>query len=237
MFHVHTDNPPDPEKLDVFASAGRREQLAFCEAMTVEEPVRLKAALERARAYERPERFDFASLYRVALRVRSQGGVPKSAHERAGRIKAGIESLANRHVRALKKSVAQNKRLEFDARDWVGHLPAFLDGFRGVPACDKLAKEWGSSLARHRKAAKSRYAKLKSGKPMAGFAAAADIVRHGCLDRSLYTSPYAERMITWRRKADKLRLRKPDVAVIDKYLEARRAGLIAYQALNAKYKP
>lgn len=237
VLHVLADNMPAPDRKDLFATAGRREQLAWCELMTSRDPAQLRTALDQACAIVQPEAFDFAALYRAAVRVLSIRGAPKSVHDRARRVRGGIQGLAVKHVQAIRASAGKNERLEFDGRAWVGHLPAFLDGFRGVPACDSLAQEWRLKLKRHGKAARARTTRLGSSKPIAAFSAAADIVRHGCLDPSLYTSPYAERLITWRRKADKLRLRKPDVATYDDYVKARRGGLAAYEALNAKYKP
>lgn len=48
-----------------------------------------------------------------------------------------------------------------------------------------------------------------------------------------FITPYAYNLVAWRGGD----VSKADVATYDKYLQARRAGLLAYLTINAEFRP
>jgi predicted esterase len=129
------------------------ECLDWCEGMTTGDPA---VALEAARRILRPKKADeyqwvtvvgFAGARDVLRRLEGNGPAPfkdvdpKLTADATALVKR-IEEHAAKHVTMLEKDVPSRKELVLGG-DWLGHLIALREDFRGVDAVEEYVKRIG----------------------------------------------------------------------------------------------
>ena len=125
------------------------QQLSWVEGMTTSDPARLEACLDMLTKVTGKDRHDYAGAYLLARRIVDLEEAPPALEKRAEKTMAAVQKLAQMHVKAIQ--APDPKKLELTRASWVAHLPMFVRNFRGVPACDELARIWDPVLKEHRK--------------------------------------------------------------------------------------
>ncbi|MEM6673519.1 MAG: alpha/beta fold hydrolase [Planctomycetota bacterium] len=129
------------------------QQLAWCEAMSTEDPARIVAAFEDLDGVD--EALDPVAFREVAERVLALEDVPSRTRKAAEKAVEEVDEAAGDHAAAIAKSVGKkNRGRKLEDAAWVGHAPLYFRHFRGVPACDELFDDWESTLKAHDKVAK-----------------------------------------------------------------------------------
>jgi predicted esterase len=218
------------------------QQLAWVEGMTTHDPDRLRACFEKllpaAGKDERGEH-DWAGLYTLAVGIAALDDAPSELKERATKVMAKVEALAQAHVDAL----SVEPGTAFEKKPWVAHLPMFLRGFQGVPAREALATRWKETLAAHQKDGLSHLRKyfpaLTKKDNAAAFEEGVAAIVSGFLWHECADSVLRENLKTWQKDAKKLKLSKKALKDYDTVMPAFddmiAEGWKAYVALNHKH--
>jgi len=158
------------------------QQLAWCDAMTSTDPVRLERSLDVLADVKDPGQHDFAGLWRAASRIAALDDVPEALRTKAADLKAKVEALATKHVEAMG---AVPDDLAPDGKPWMGHMGLFLRHFDDVPACAELRERFAKVLeARDKKLGKAWsdwWKARKAGDAADGFDAGLTILGEGFL--------------------------------------------------------
>jgi len=129
------------------------ECLDWCEGMTTDDPT---VALDCARRILAPKKADqyqwktvvgFSGARDVLRRFESKGPAPFATVDAklaasAADVTKKLEEHAAKHVKALEKDVASRKDLKLGG-EWLGHLIALREDFRGVDAVEAYVKKIG----------------------------------------------------------------------------------------------
>jgi len=217
------------------------QQLAWVEGMSTRDPERLRACLEKllpASGKDERGEHDWAGLYTLAKHVGALEEAPADLKERATKIAAKVEALAQAHADAL----AVEPGTAFEAKCWVGHLPMFLRAFQGVPACDALALRWKDTLETHKKegiAHLKKYYGAQKNKPAEAFEEGVAAIGSGFLWHECWNKEgFRDVLTAWQKDAKKLKLSKKALkdydAVMPAFDEQIAEGWKAFAALNHK---
>jgi hypothetical protein len=180
------------------------QQLAWCEGMTAEDPDRLAASFAFLADCRVKEHTDHAAVHSLAARIAGLEAAPGALKERAEAARKAVAKLAEAHGAALKPP----KDRAFDGGAWIGQLPMFLRGFRGVPACDELAKEWDPVLKQHADAAiphlRAYHAALQKGADGEAFAEGVAAIREGFLHFECVDAEFLKALARLRKEGKSL---------------------------------
>ena len=146
--------------------------------------------------------------------------------------------LARAHIAAL----GLPKKVAFEKKSWVGHLPMFLRSFHDVPAREELAKEWDKVMKSHRKAAvgelRKYYAALRKDKFADAFKAGVAAVKKGFLYFECVDAKFRNKLAQLRKQAKQLKLPKKAVkdydALLPDFGKAIKEGSRAFDGVNKK---
>lgn len=130
------------------------EVLGWCDGMSTEDPEEALAEALAILRKKRPDQYqyesavDYAGARDVLRRLVGEGPRPfkevdAKTEREAKRWIAAIEEEGKRHVSKLKKSVAKKKDLRLGEGEWLGHLLAVREDFRGVDAVEAYVKKLG----------------------------------------------------------------------------------------------
>lgn len=205
---------------------------AWCIGMTTADRPRLAAAFDEVvREYN-----DYAVAYALARRVLAQKDTARRDRARAERVAKGIERLAELHAQEVRRERGKKDKLG----PWVAHARALLDGFKGVPAREALARDWASDLAQHEQRARlhlAAYEKVRGKSPREAFSLAVRMVEDAPLSTAPLNHPVVTDMAIWRPKAGAFRLQRADLEPWDRWLAAQRNGWNDFAKLNNKNRP
>lgn len=227
------------------------EVLGWAQGMTATDPAEV---LDVAEELLRPKRADeyqwqtvagFAGARDVLRRVVGEGPVPfeevdPKLAERAEEAIEAIEKEGERHVAALRKSIAGEK-LELDGDEWLGHLIALREDFRGVDSVEVYVDELGFDKLResHAKAARKILdAWWADRSPEKTYEAVVSGIGKAFLFEGL-PHDLEKKMAAWNGDAKKLGLSKkaqksyPD---LEAWADGWKDGSKAYEALWKKWK-
>ncbi|MEE9127252.1 MAG: alpha/beta fold hydrolase, partial [Planctomycetota bacterium] len=93
-------------------------QLAWCEAMTSEDPARIAACFEVIDDFK--DGVDPSVLYQVAERAATFEGIPSKISAKAKKAMKTAEKVADQHVASINKSLGKDKGSKLADRSWVG---------------------------------------------------------------------------------------------------------------------
>lgn len=224
------------------------ETLGWCEGMTCPDPARALALAERLATAKPADEYQwttvpaFAAAREILRRIetgkpRPFGAEPDARTKAAAKaLAARIEAHAKEHVAALKKQLPAKKALVLDASsDWLGHLSALRDDFRGVDVVEAFVAELGiDELAlRHAKESGKLFEAWYGDDPRATCEAALEVLPRAFLVDA-YPPDLAEAISGWRGKAKDWRLGKKELAALElaeAWAKGRAEGVKAYQAL------
>jgi len=192
------------------------ECLDWCEGMTTEDPAAALAAAERIVTPKKADQYQwetvvgFSAAHDVLRRFDAKGNSAfreleaKVAASAADLLKR-IEEHATKHVKVMQKDVSSKKDLK-SSGDWLGHLVALREDFRGVEAVESYIKAIGYDdvLASQSKASGAIFkAWYGSGSEKQIFEEVVDNIDDAFLVEG-YPSALAEKMEAWRLKAKSL---------------------------------
>ncbi|MFH0946390.1 MAG: hypothetical protein V2A76_14425 [Planctomycetota bacterium] len=213
-------------------------QLAWCEGMTSDSPERVLSAMEELKSVQ--EVRDPVALYQVATRLSTLRFAELPIRERALRLAAEVEALADCHLQAIDKEAGRSARKpKLEKKPWIGHLRLFLQEFDGMPACDQLRAEWKGALKEHaEKAGKAQTAyleRMQDDVPEA-FVAGVDVVARGFLAEGFIGQDFLDRLSAWRKEAQDLKISRTQVQYYDQVIpvfeEAMKMGAAAFDAVK-----
>ena len=216
------------------------QQLAWCEAMTTKDSMRLAAAfalLDDAKGVVDP-----VALHEVATKVVNTDGVDSGVRKKAVAAIAEVAACADKHAQAIRKSSGKNAGKLTD-KPWIGHLPLFLRHFSGVPACDDLLADWQKILDAHEKAAEKHsraFWKDRESKPAKAFAAGVQLVEDAFLSRAAENERMLNSLQDWAKDHKQHGLGKADIkaykASVPVLLEAREDGRKAFDKIGKRFR-
>lgn len=217
------------------------QQLAWCEGMTTDDPVRIAASIETLDKVK--EGSDPVAAHQVAARALTLDGLDGKTKKAAEKALASVEKAANAHVAAINKSVGKNRKLELDDKPWVGHARIFLRHFEGTPQCDELREEWSRTLERHgkdgKKLAKGYWDSVKSD-PSAAFSAGVALVSEAFLRRQTADDKILDQLEAWAEDAKALKLKKSQkkafATSVPVFRSALEKGEKAYAKVSKRYR-
>jgi len=220
------------------------QQLAWCEAMTTDDPGRLLHSFDWMEKVKDSDGWflDPVAAYQVARRVVEMKGVESAGKSKAKKRMAEIEALAAKHVAAIEASHKKTKGKLGAGSTWIAHARYFLRDWQGVPAADAFAKSWEKTTDRHADAAKKAwtdyYAALKKGQTAKAFAAAVKGIEKGSLHYRCVDPEMLANLAKWREDPKRAKIPTGALKQYDKvvapFLEANKKGKKAYSGLNRK---
>ncbi len=227
------------------------ECLDWCEGMTTADPA---VALAAARRILTPKKVDqyqwvtvvgFSGARDVLRRIEGKGPAPfkdvdpKVASDAAA-IVAKIEGHAAKHVEVLEKQVPTRKELK-PGGDWLGHMVALREDFRGVDAVEAYMKkiEYDDVLESQAKASQTIWNAWEAQKdPKKAFEAIVDSISGAFLVEAL-PAEIDEKMEEWKKGAKKLgiadKLQKK-YADFEAWKSGWEKGLKEYESLWKEWK-
>jgi predicted esterase len=220
------------------------QQLAWCEAMTTEDPERLVHNFEWMEKVKDSDGwlFDPVAGYQVAERVTTTDGVDPKTRAAAAKMMKSIEAIAARHVTEIQASYDKSKKKVTKSATWPMHAHYFLRDWRGVPAADAWAKAWkktiGKQIDEAQKARVDYWQALQKGKPDKAFSAGVDVVEKGPLSHWATEAGMLANLLKWRADAKSNGISSAAAKRYDKvvqpFLDGRERGKKAYASLNKK---
>jgi len=231
---------PSEENFGVHGDVIRHtsQQLAWCEGMTSEDPVRVESALEFLTTVKSKERHDYAAAYQVAARVVDWKDASDSMRKSAARVAERIDDLAKKHAAAA----SLPKKLGLDGKPWAGHAPMFLRAFQGVPACEELRDRYQKVMGAQDKAATKLFGSFwtakNKGDDKDAFKEGVAAMQKCYLTAACAESEFISGMKALEEKAKSLKLDKKSLSLwrssIAKFENSREAGTKAFDGLNRK---
>lgn len=212
----------------------------WCEAIACKYPKRLAGLYDVCAKYHAALFADFGMIYDIARRLAEMEGASRGARARARKAMAGIDKLAQHHIKVLTRMLKGNETADYAPKPWVGYLPAFLMLFDGVPARDEFVKKWAFHVARQRKLADQNfklYLAERGKDKKSSFHRAAEIIRGAPLAHCLFVNPLWRDLHDWSIEAGSLQLAKKDVRDYEQWFDARRTGVRQFHNAGAKFKP
>lgn len=220
------------------------QQLAWCEAMTTDDPDRLLASFDWMEKVKDSDGWflDPVAAYQIARRVTGMDGVDDSARAKAMKRMEEIEGIAEKHVAAIETSKKRTKGKLTPGAAWIAHARFFLRDWSGVAVADAFAMEWKSTIKANQKAAKSAwtdyYAELKSGDQARAMAAAIKGIEKGGLHYWCADAEMLANLARWREDPKDAKippaLTKQYDRIVEPFLEATKKGKKDYAGLNRK---
>lgn len=228
------------------------ESLDWCEGMTTSDPAR---ALELAERIVTPKKADeyqwtaivgFAAARDVLRRFDAKGkapfaDVPDALSKKAQALVAKIESEGAKHVAALQKDVKSKKDLKLEGADWLGHLVALREDFRGVDSVEAYFESIGFDdvvKAQHKSSGVLFDAWYANGAPKKTFETVLERLDDAFLVEGL-PAELTERMEAWKSGAKGLgidaKLEKK-YAVFESWKRGWKEGLERHRALWKEWK-
>jgi poly(3-hydroxybutyrate) depolymerase len=204
------------------------ECLDWCEGMTTDDPAVALAAARRILTPKKADEYQwitvvgFAGARDVLRRIEGKGPVPfkdvdaKLSTEAADMIKK-VEEHAAKHVKALEKQVPSRKELEHGG-EWLGHLVALREDFRGVDVVEEYVKKIGydDELESESKAIKSIWTAWENQKDAKkSFEAIAGSIGSASLYEG-FPPELVQKMEEWKKDAKKLGIGKK---ALEKYAD------------------
>lgn len=217
------------------------QQLAWVEGMTTEDPDRLAWCFEFLAENKFRERHDYGGTYTLAKHVEAHPKAGSKLKDRAAKVCAAIQALAEKHVEALEAEMPDKPALE--KAGWPAHAPMFLRTFAGVPACEAFSEARGKAMARSRDAGLKHlraYWKAKNGgDEKKAFEAGLDAIESGFLFHEVAGYDFRNQMKALREKAKDLKLTKKQQKRFDATLPlfetSQELGQRAFDRLNKKH--
>lgn len=228
------------------------ESLDWCEGMTTSDPARALELARRILAPKKPDEYQwqtavgYAGARDVLRRLEKQGpapfaNVPDEIAEDVATAIAKIESEGAKHVAALEKSVKARKDLSSKSAEWLGHLIALREDFRGVDSVEAYVKRIGydAELASQQKAVSAiTTAWYGSGPPKSIYEA----IVLNIADARLYEglpAEMSERMEAWEHSAKSLgidaKLQKK-YAAFESWKDGWKEGSESYRSIWKNWK-
>ena len=227
------------------------EELSWCEGMTTGDAERTLALAKRIASAKPADEYQWVTVpgFGAARQIlrRIETGEPRAfdappdakikaaAHELA----EAIERHAKTHLAALQAQVSSKKQLVFTAKnDWLGHLVALREDFRGVDCVEEYFRTlgWDKLLEQHQKEATPIVTALYGDDDQAACRATLAGLPKAFLFEA-FPSDFAERIAAWRGKAKDWKLGKKELAaldVVERWPVAWTEGAKAYEGLWRK---
>ncbi len=220
------------------------QQLAWCEAMTTEDPARLLHNFEWMENVKDSDGwlFDPVAAYQVAQRVTEMDGVDPKAQGRAKKMMAAIDGIAAKQVAAIQTSYDKTKKTITKSATWPLQAHYFLRDWMGVPAADAWAKKWKKTIEKQldvaQKARVDYWGALKKDKRGKAFSAGMDVIEKGVLSHWSVDPEMLANLAKWRDDAKGSGVSAAAVKrydrVVKPFLDCREKGKKAYAKLNKK---
>lgn len=184
------------------AESHASQQLAWCEAMTTEDPLRVEAAfteLDRVKEW-----LDPVAMRQVAEKAADFEGVSAKVKKAAEKAMGTVDKAMAKHVAAIEKSLGKNPKRSLKDGAWVGHAVLFLRSFEGLEHAASLKKDWSKTLDAHASAAKKHwpeYRRKRDSDVEDAFAAGIDLVEDAFLQRTVQESSFLDQLDAWAKDA------------------------------------
>ncbi len=130
-----------------------QNELAWCEAMTSDDPARIADAVATLSDSKANGGIDPAALHAAASRLESFAGATSAQKAAATRAKAAVDKCASAIAAAIDKSLGKEKLTKAGGAEWLGMATRFLEDFDGVTACSAWCKAHAAELAAMEKVA------------------------------------------------------------------------------------
>ncbi len=203
------------------------QQLAWCEAMTTNDPERLAAAFEELD--DRNEALDPVAYRQVAERAAEFEGVPSRVQKAAAKAVESVDRAAEDHAAAITKSLGKkNKRRLLADEAWVRHVTLYLRHFGGVPACDEFRSTWQKTIDAHEKAGKKHGAvfwRKQANDAHDAFAAGLQLVDAAFLRRQTQDDDLLSKMEAWADDAKANKINKKQLKAFKKSVPVLRSAI------------
>lgn len=217
------------------------QQLAWCEAMTTEDPLRIEAAFEELDSVK--EWLDPVALRQVASRAATFEGVSAKTVKAAEKAMEAVDKVMAKHLAAIEKSLGKNTKRSLDGRPWVGHTGLFLRSFEGLEGALSLREDWSKSLDAHAAAATKHwpaYRRKRDSNIKAAFAVGLDLVEEAFLQRTVQDLKFLDRLDGWAKDAKEhdldRRALKRHAPLITALRDGLEAGAKAFQKVDRRIR-